>query len=169
MHFFVVYFLFYFVRVHDLFLKFLHLRLILIMPSFFRMFACTMQRYVLFAFQKVLVSSPSLVDVFRAEGVWDFIFSESFFYFDPTPAELSGNDFAESGVPLVDTDEASFGSNDYDGRESSSEVGSFQVAVISFVEFAATLSGSSHNLVCSVRSLIISSVTLVFVAAFSHA
>ncbi|GMP45707.1 hypothetical protein CsSME_00014138 [Camellia sinensis var. sinensis] len=52
--------------------------------------AKSLKHYALFAFRKVLVSSPSLLDVFRAEGVWDLIFSENFFYFGPASAECFG-------------------------------------------------------------------------------
>lgn len=107
-----------------------------------------MQHYVLFAFKKVLLSAPSLIDVFRAEGVWDFIFSENFFYFGPAPAEYFGENSSRNEVPLLD-DEAFFGSNNFEDRLNAKEVETLQVEVISFMEFAATLSGSSHNLVGS--------------------
>ncbi|KAL0289479.1 UNVERIFIED_CONTAM: BEACH domain-containing protein B [Sesamum calycinum] len=71
-------------------------------PSHLRIFAYTMQQCVLFAFKKVLLSSPSLVDVFRSEGVWDFIFSESFFYFGLAPTEFSGENFRSNEAPLMD-------------------------------------------------------------------
>lgn len=107
-----------------------------------------MQHYVLFAFKKVLLSAPSLIDIFRAEGVWDFIFSENFFYFGPAPAEYFGENSSRNEVPLLD-DEAFFGSNNFEDRLNVKEVENLQVEVISFMEFAATLSGSSHNLVGS--------------------
>ncbi|KAK4483931.1 hypothetical protein RD792_011140 [Penstemon davidsonii] len=120
------------------------------MPSHLRMFACIIQHYVLVALKKVLVSSPSLVDVFRAEGVWDFIFSESFFYFGPAPADFSGENFSKIEVSLVNG-KGYTGSSSFEDRATSNEVEIFQVEVISFIEFAATLSGSSHNLPeCSV-------------------
>lgn len=107
-----------------------------------------MQHYILFAFKKVLLSAPSLIDVFRAEGVWDFIFSENFFYFGPAPAEYFGESSCGNGVPLLD-DEGFYGSSNFEDRLSAKEVETLQVEVISFMEFAATLSGSSHNLVGS--------------------
>lgn len=112
----------------------------------FRIFACTVQHYILFAFKKALLSAPSLIDVFRAEGVWDFIFSENFFYFGPAPAEYFGENSSRNEVPLLD-DEGLYGSSNFEDLLSAKEVETLQVDVISFMEFAATLSGSSHNLV----------------------
>ncbi|KAI3460067.1 hypothetical protein Pfo_016730 [Paulownia fortunei] len=114
-------------------------------PCHLRIFAYTMQHYVLFVFKKVLLSSPSLVDVFRAEGVWDFIFSESFFYFGPAPAEFSGENCNRNTVPLMD-DKGYCGPSSVDDRVNVNLVEVLQVEVISFMEFAATLSGTSHNL-----------------------
>ncbi|XP_042020550.1 BEACH domain-containing protein B-like isoform X1 [Salvia splendens] len=114
-------------------------------PSHLRIFACTMQHYILFAFKKVLLSAPSLIDVFRAEGVWDFIFSENFFYFGPAPAEYFGDNSSRNEVSLVD-DGGFYDSSNFEDGPSAKEVEPIQVEVISFMEFAATLSGSSHNL-----------------------
>ncbi|GER40247.1 WD40 and Beach domain-containing protein [Striga asiatica] len=113
-------------------------------PNHLRIFACTMQHYVLFAFKKVLLSSPSLVDVFRAEGVWDFIFSENFFYFGPAPTEFSRQNISWCKVPLVDEEGSTSGS--VVDQPNSNQVEILQVEIISFMEFAATLSGSIHNL-----------------------
>ncbi|KAL0322863.1 UNVERIFIED_CONTAM: BEACH domain-containing protein B, partial [Sesamum angustifolium] len=115
-------------------------------PSHLRIFAYTMQQCVLFAFKKVLLSSPSLVDVFRSEGVWDFIFSESFFYFGLAPTEFSGENFRSNEAPLMD-DEGYSGSISSVDQVNLYDVDSLQVEVISFVEFAATLNGTSHNLI----------------------
>ncbi|XP_073132382.1 BEACH domain-containing protein B isoform X2 [Henckelia pumila] len=115
------------------------------MPSHLRIFAYTLQQCALSSFRKVLVSSPSLVDVFRTEGVWDFIFSENFFYFGPAPAEIIGDNWHRSEILLVHKERYGGSSSD-DGRGNTNEVEIFQIEVISFVEFAACLSGSSHNL-----------------------
>ncbi|KAH6788519.1 binding protein [Perilla frutescens var. frutescens] len=114
-------------------------------PSDLRIFACTMQHYVLFAFKKVLLSAPSLIDVFRAEGVWDFIFSENFFYFGPAPAEYFGENFSMNETPPLD-DQGFCGSSNFEDQLNAKEFETLQVEVISFMEFAATLSGNSHNL-----------------------
>ncbi|KAL2459002.1 hypothetical protein Fot_55288 [Forsythia ovata] len=117
------------------------------MPSHLRMLSYTLQHYVIFTFRKVLDSSPSLLDVFRVEGVWDFIFSESFFYFGPAPSEFSGENSPCYGVPVV-SNEMYWGSSSSSSvdRVNTNEFEVFQVEVISFMEFAATLNGSSHNL-----------------------
>lgn len=115
----------------------------------FRIFAYTMQHYVLSAFKKVLRSSPSLVDVFRVEGVWDFIFSENFFYFGPAPAEFSGENSWRKEVSLMD-DAGYCDSSFVEDRVNANSDEVLQAEIISFMEFAATLSGISHNLVgCS--------------------
>lgn len=104
-----------------------------------------MQHYALFAFKKVLLSGPSLIAIFRAEGVWDFIFSESFFYFDPVPAEYSGENWSRNEDPVVG--EKGYYGSSLDDDQNAKEVKSLQLEVISFVEFAATLTGCPHNLV----------------------
>lgn len=106
-----------------------------------------MQHHALFAFKKVLRSGPSLIGVFRAEGVWDFIFSESFFYFDPAPADYSAENWSSNEAPLVE-EEGYYGSTLVEDQNAK-EVKRLQVEVISFIEFAATLSGCPHNLVGS--------------------
>ncbi|KAI8015885.1 BEACH domain-containing protein B [Camellia lanceoleosa] len=120
------------------------------LPSPLRIFFYTLQHYALFAFRKVLVSSPSLLDVFRAEGVWDLIFSENFFYFGPASAECFGELRKYDEVPPWNLE--IYSSSDGLGSQlNGSEVDILQIEVISFVEFAATLNGSSHNLPeCSV-------------------
>ncbi|KAL6995197.1 hypothetical protein U1Q18_005332 [Sarracenia purpurea var. burkii] len=120
------------------------------LPSHLRIFVYTLQHYVIFAFRKVLVLSPTLLDVFRAEGVWDLIFSENFFYF----RRVSAKCFRE----YCQHDEVSpwnlgiYSSSDNIGSQLyGSELDILQIEVISFVEFAATLNDSSHNLPeCSV-------------------
>lgn len=107
-----------------------------------------MQHYVLLVFKKVLLSAPSLIDIFRAEGVWDFIFSENFFYFGPAPAEYFRDNSSRDGVPLMD-DATLYDSSNFEDRLNAKEVDTLQIEVLSFMEFTATLSGSSHNLVSS--------------------
>lgn len=111
-----------------------------------RIFVYTLQHYVLFAFRKVLVSSPTLLDTFRGEGVWDLIFSENFFYFRPVPTECLGK-YCKYDEVSPRNFEASSSSNSITTHLHRSEVDILQIDVISFVEFAATLSDSSHNLV----------------------
>ncbi|KAL3514285.1 hypothetical protein ACH5RR_027002, partial [Cinchona calisaya] len=120
------------------------------LPSRLRFFVFTLQHYVLLAFRKVLILLPSTLDVFRAEGVWDFIFSENLFYFGPTLVEFSGDKFSDSEVSILSNEQLS-GLTSNDGHVKSNEVEVLQVEAISFMELAATLTGSSHNLAeCSV-------------------
>ncbi|XP_051118042.1 BEACH domain-containing protein B isoform X2 [Andrographis paniculata] len=109
-------------------------------PCHLRVFANVMQQYVIFAFKKVLLSSPSLLDIFRKEHMWDFIFSENFFYFGPAPAI---DTCSMSKFLLMDEYR---GPSLVEDEVNTSEVGILQAQVISFMEFAATLPGSSHNL-----------------------
>lgn len=112
------------------------------------MLVYTLQHYVLFVFQKVLVLSPSLLDVFRGDGVWDFIFSENFFYFGPASAELSA-EYCKHNEVLPWNHETDSGLNCSGSQVNTNETGVLQMEVISFVKYAATLEGSSHNLVGS--------------------
>ncbi|CAA2974013.1 BEACH domain-containing B isoform X1 [Olea europaea subsp. europaea] len=111
------------------------------------MLAYALQHCVIFAFRKVLDSSPLLLDVFRAEGVWDFIFSESFFYFGPAPSEFSGESSSSDEVHVV-SNEIYCGSSSRSSVDqvNTNEFEVFQVEVISFMEFVATSNASSHNL-----------------------
>ncbi|KAK2977991.1 hypothetical protein RJ640_023529 [Escallonia rubra] len=120
------------------------------LPNHLRMFVYTLQLYVLFVLRKVLVLSPPLLDVFRSEGVWDFVFSENFFYSGPAPMEFP-KDFCRYNEVLPSISESYFGSNCTTSRINTKESDTLQVELISVVEFAATLNGSSHNLPeCSV-------------------
>ncbi|XAR62071.1 hypothetical protein NMG60_11016666 [Bertholletia excelsa] len=118
------------------------------LPSHLRIFVYTLQHYVLLAFRKVLVSSPKLLDVFRAEGVWDLIFSEKFFYFEPGLAECFGEHGKYDGIPPWNLE--SYANSDR-SQIICEGVDVLQIEAISFVEFTATLIGTSHNLPeCSV-------------------
>lgn len=75
----------------------------------------------------------------REQGMWDLIFSENFFYFEPT-LEV----FSEECCSL---DEGYAPSNSTYSHIRSNGVEVLQMDVISFVEFAATSIGNVHNLV----------------------
>ncbi|KAA8528370.1 hypothetical protein F0562_035725 [Nyssa sinensis] len=121
------------------------------LPGHLRMFVYMLQHYVLFALRKVLVLSPSLLDVFRAEGVWDLIFSENFFYFGPASAEFSGEYCTDNVVLPPWNFEAFSSSSRINSQVNIGDIETLQIEVISFVAFAATSDGSSHNLPeCSV-------------------
>lgn len=100
-----------------------------------------MQCYTLTAFKTLISLLPSLLEVFREEGLWELIFSENFFYFGPTVEvdadDCLAKDYTEIFCSSVNT--SNVRANDYE---------ILQVEVISFVEFAATSSGIAHNLVC---------------------
>lgn len=120
--------------------------LFLICSHFYRTFIYTLQHHALFAFRKILVLLPSLLHVFRAEGAWDFIFSENFFYFGLASLGSSDDSLSKKGS----SDDCNEQCCDSNGRSTSlslHELEALQIEVVSFVEFAATLTGSSHNLV----------------------
>ncbi|OUZ99745.1 BEACH domain [Macleaya cordata] len=115
------------------------------LPNHLRIFVNTLQHYILYAFRKVLISLPTLLEVFREEGIWDLIFSENFFYFSPNSEGFSGN-FSTyfEGVQRQFEQCSSF--NSRNNQIKATEVEILQMEIISFVEFAATFSGSTHNL-----------------------
>ncbi|KAH0695321.1 hypothetical protein KY285_022418 [Solanum tuberosum] len=115
------------------------------LPGHLRTFIYTLQHHVLSAFKKILVLLPSLLHVFRAEGAWDFIFSENFFYFGLESLGSSDNSLSKKGS----SDDCNEQCCDSNGRTASlnlHELEALQTEVVSFLEFAATLTGSSHNL-----------------------
>lgn len=84
--------------------------------------------------------------MFRAEGAWDFIFSENFFYFGLESLGSSDDSLSKKGS----SDDCNEQCCDSNGRTTSlnlHELEVLQTEVVSFFEFAATLTGSSHNLV----------------------
>lgn len=109
------------------------------------MFVHILHHSVLSTFRKVLVSFPTLLDVFRAEGVWEFVFSENFFYFGPVSSEFLGANCANSGILVSRSEEFSKFTCIEGGGSIKIDV--LQIEAISLMEFAATLSGNSHNLV----------------------
>ncbi|KAL1821830.1 hypothetical protein ACET3Z_016699 [Daucus carota] len=115
------------------------------LPNYLRLFVYVLQHHVLFVLRNVLILSPSQLDVFRSEGVWDFIFSENFFYFGPVSAECAeGYDSCREILPWDYA--CNLDSSSTDHQVNSSEIEILQIEVISILEFAATLTGNSHNL-----------------------
>ncbi|KAL3340220.1 hypothetical protein AABB24_028710 [Solanum stoloniferum] len=115
------------------------------LPGHLRTFIYTLQHHVLSAFKKILVLLPSLLHVFRAERAWDFIFSENFFYFGLESLGSSDDSLSKKGS----SDDCNEQCCDSNGRTASlnlHELEALQTEVVSFLEFAATLTGSSHNL-----------------------
>lgn len=117
----------------------------LVLSQTCRLFVYVLQHHVLFVLRKVLILSPSQLDVFRSEGVWDFIFSENFFYFGSVSAEC-----VDSYSEILPWDYVcNLDPNLTDHQINSNEIEILQTEVISTLEFAATLTGNSHNLVRS--------------------
>ncbi|KAI4307513.1 hypothetical protein L6164_030691 [Bauhinia variegata] len=111
-------------------------------PGHLRVFVTVLQRTVLNACRNVLSSSPISLEILREEGIWDLIFSENFFYFELDSEETAGEAFA----CIEDKSEIFSASSGNSSVAKVSRVNSLKMEVISFVEFAATSSGNSHNL-----------------------
>lgn len=125
---------------------FFNASLFLLLSSIFcRIFVNTLQNSVLHAFRTILVSSPLLLEVFREEGIWDLIFSENFFYFGPASEGSSIECCTYNEGSLSNSEIYASNYTDCQGKAVGVEI--LQMEVISFVEFAATFSGSAHNLV----------------------
>ncbi|CAA6657804.1 unnamed protein product [Spirodela intermedia] len=100
------------------------------LPNHLRIFANVLQKHILYAFRKLLLSAPGLLDALREEGMWDFVFSEIF----------------STLWDVIDKPEiVSFSENCLD-RQQRDSVDIFHLEVISFVEFAATLNMNKHNM-----------------------
>ena len=108
-----------------------------------RILAKTIQLYTTRTFRRVLVLAPALLTAFREEGVWDLIFSEDCFYLGSSVEDNQFHIVAENQNDSVKNNRIATDS------ESSyrADVNILQVEAISFLEFAATLSENSYNLV----------------------
>lgn len=86
-----------------------------------------------------------MLEIFRAEGVWDLLFSENFFYFGLASEEAKENfSFCEQGRKyLGETLTFDCSGNLMEADESVT----LPMGVVSLVEYAATLSINLHNLV----------------------
>ncbi|KAF3790525.1 BEACH domain-containing protein B [Nymphaea thermarum] len=113
-------------------------------PSHLRILSSTLQQSILYTFRKLLASSPVLLETFRAEGVWDLLFSENFFYLGLASEEAKENClFSEQGRKyLGEMLPFDCSGNLTEAHESVA----LQMGVVSLVEHAATLSINSHNL-----------------------
>ncbi|CAN6454099.1 unnamed protein product [Victoria cruziana] len=114
------------------------------LPSHIRILFGTLQQSILYTFRKLLASSPVLLEIFRAEGVWDLLFSENFFYFGLASEEAKENfSFCEQGRKyLGETLTFDCSGNLMEADESVT----LPMGVVSLVEYAATLSINLHNL-----------------------
>lgn len=108
----------------------------------------TLQRHVLHASRKVLISYPLLLDVFRGERIWELVFSDNFLNFGPALEDPIGISYTRCGGSIASLYlPSSSSANCSDNVPEAGEVTSSQMEVISFVEFAAMSSGSTHNAV----------------------
>ncbi|GJW65340.1 BEACH domain-containing protein B isoform X1 [Tanacetum coccineum] len=114
------------------------------LPTHLRIFLYSLQHYMLFVFRKILVLSPSLLNVYRSEGAWDFIFSEHFYF------GSSSTVIPEAYINYSDvrpwSNEPYTRSKSFNKQVPSNEADILQTNVISVIEFAATLDVISHNM-----------------------
>ncbi|CAI8599127.1 unnamed protein product [Vicia faba] len=111
------------------------------LPSYLRVFVTVLQNKVLSAFRSLLSTSPVSLEIFREEGLWDLIFSENFFYFESASKETAGQIFAyNKKSELLTASSSTIDTPEVHG------VNSLQLEIISFLEFAATSNGNTHNM-----------------------
>eukprot|EP01018_Ginkgo_biloba_P014188 Gb_28819 [translate_table: standard] len=117
-----------------------------------RILSSTLQHFLLCVFQKILSVTPTVLPTFREEGVWDLMFSEYFFYFkvgvegNSSPILLDPEAVEKASSAHILMSEQSTCPSPYKNENSNlleNEI--FQMEVISFVEFAATINGRSDN------------------------
>ncbi|KMZ59450.1 hypothetical protein ZOSMA_68G00360, partial [Zostera marina] len=115
-------------------------------PVDLRIFTSTLQHHTLNAFGKFLISAPKLLEVFREEGIWEFIFSENLFYFGMVLEECS-MEIEYNGKEFSQTSEISSRPRFIYPKDplKYNEVHILQMEAISLLEFAATLCDSVHN------------------------
>lgn len=111
------------------------------LPTHLRMFVYILQCQVLHSLRKVLMSFPMLLDVYREEGMWELVFSENFFYFG-VALEYFIDVNCSSSEAVGSASTTSCNSN----QLFSGEAVNIQREAISFAEFAATATGTAHNL-----------------------
>ncbi|XP_021759768.1 BEACH domain-containing protein B-like isoform X1 [Chenopodium quinoa] len=108
------------------------------LPAFLRMFVCILQHQALHALRQFLSSLPTLLEVFRAERIWELVFSENFFGAALLDFEVDCSATKGSCLSSVTI------GNDIEVLVLKAE--SLKMEVISFAEFAATLKETTHNL-----------------------
>ncbi|XP_038715869.1 BEACH domain-containing protein B isoform X2 [Tripterygium wilfordii] len=114
------------------------------LQSHLRIFFNALQHCVLIALRNILVSSPMSLEILRDEGIWDLIFSENFFYFGPALEGASTESSTSNEGSLGKLGESISDSSDSQLKANGIEI--LRMQVISFVELAATINGSVHNL-----------------------
>lgn len=100
---------------------------------------------MLCTFKKVLISAPDLLKSFRAEGLWDLIFSEKIFYFGSSVEYIHQIVCETQNDHFIDAIKST-GSKSFN----QADVNILQAEAISFLEFAATLNENTNNLVSKI-------------------
>jgi hypothetical protein len=134
-----------------------------------RLLSSTLQHYTLYVLKKFLEVSPTALQLFREDRVWDVMFSEYFFYLGlgdcknmiPSRNEeamVGGSSPGKESSAQKHEDDARVicpqgcGDVSYSHIPESVDTEPLRLEVISFVELAATVNGTSDNLV---RSLLL--------------
>ncbi|WVZ78912.1 hypothetical protein U9M48_026555 [Paspalum notatum var. saurae] len=112
------------------------------LPNHIKIFAKTLQYYMIRMFKRVLISTPALLPAFREEGVWDLIFSGNFFYFGSAVQDTHFHMVTDIQNGDVNGDRIST----YSESLYRTDVNILQVEAISFLEFAATLNENTYNM-----------------------
>ncbi|CAK9279032.1 unnamed protein product [Sphagnum jensenii] len=129
-----------------------------------RLLSSTLQHYTLCVLKKLLELSPSVLQLYQEDGVWDVMFSQYFFYFGLGEYSMQGFETTAGstmGSSLVVTANrtvceaplsASTGIEDGADHEDyviqipdSMDMEPLRLEVISFVELAATVNGTQNN------------------------
>lgn len=100
---------------------------------------------MLCTFRKVLISAPDLLKSFRAEGLWDLMFSEKVFYFGSSVEYIHQIVRETQNDHFIDATKST-GSKSFN----QDDVNILQAEAISFLEFAAILNENTNNLVSKI-------------------
>ncbi|TKW23149.1 hypothetical protein SEVIR_4G274600v4 [Setaria viridis] len=111
------------------------------LPNHIKIFAKTLQYYMIRMFKRVLISTPALLPAFREEGVWDLIFSGNFFYFGSAVEDTHFDIVTDVQNGDINSSRISIDSESL----YCTDVNILQVEAISFLEFAATLNENTYN------------------------
>ncbi|CAK9883045.1 unnamed protein product [Sphagnum jensenii] len=130
-----------------------------------RLLSSTLQHYTLCVLKKLLELSPSVLQLYQEDGVWDVMFSQYFFYFglgdysmqgfETTAGSTMGSSLVVTASRTVCEAPLSASTGIEDGADhedyviqipDSMDMEPLRLEVISFVELAATVSGTQNNL-----------------------
>ncbi|CAK9237200.1 unnamed protein product [Sphagnum troendelagicum] len=130
-----------------------------------RLLSSTLQHYTLCVLKKLLELSPSVLQLYQEDGVWDVMFSQYFFYFglgdyimqgfETTAGSTMGSSLVVTANRTVCEAPLSASTGIEDGADhedyviripDSMDMEPLRLEVISFVELAATVNGTQNNL-----------------------